>query len=86
MPLSLESLNSQLIVLIKDVNANTATIKLFSYDSENERLRRDNVNLAKENSDLKHENEKLKERVDNLSYILADLNGRQKMPKMKKIV
>ena len=78
MPLSLESLNSKLKVLINDVNANTAAIKLFSHDSEKERLRRDNVKLANENSDLKHENGKLKERVDNLNYILADLNGKAK--------
>ena len=68
MQLSLESLNSKLKVLINDVNANTAAIKLFSHDSEKERLRRDNVKLANENSDLKHENGKLKERVDNLNY------------------
>ena len=37
-----------------------------------------NVKLANENSDLKHENEKLKERIENLSYILADLNGKAK--------
>ncbi len=76
--LSLESLNEQLQALSKVVNANTAAVELFSQDSENERLRRDNVKLANENSDLKHENEKLKERIENLSYILADLNGKAK--------
>ena len=60
------------------MNANTAAIKSFSYDSENKHLRRDNVKLANENSDLKHENEKIKEREENLSYILADLNGKAK--------
>ena len=64
---------SKLKVFINDVNANTATIKLFLHNSENELLRRDNVKFTNENSNIKHENKMLIERVDNLSYILADL-------------
>ena len=80
---SLEILSTQLEALSKDVNANTAAIKLFTehanaYNTEMDNLKIENLKLMNENSDLKNENDNLKERVNNLSYILADLQGKAK--------
>ena len=81
--LSLETLSNQLEALSKDVNANMAAIKSFTehanaYNTEIDNLKIQNLKLTNENSDLKNENDSLKERVNNLSYILADLQGKAK--------
>ena len=80
---SLETLSNQLEALSKDVNANMAAIKSFTehanaYNTEIDNLKIKNLKLTNENSDLKNENDSLKERVNNLSYILADLQGKVK--------
>ena len=60
-----------------------AAIKSFTehanaYNTEIDNLKIQNLKLTNENSDLKNENDSLKERVNNLSYILADLQGKAK--------
>ena len=44
----------------------------------------ENLKLRHENFDLKSENDDLKERVNNLSYILADLLGKTKKAEEEK--
>lgn len=81
--LSLESLNRQLEAITKDVNANSAAVKLFiehanAHNMEIDDLKKENLKLKNENLDLKSENDSLKERVNHLSYSLADLQGKAK--------
>ena len=81
--LSLETLDSQLKAISKVVNANTAAVKLFTdnanvHHTEMDNLKMENLKLRNESLDLKSENDNLKERVNNLSYILADLQGKTK--------
>ena len=47
-------------------------------------LRSENLRLTDESVELKNENGKLKERLDNLSYILADLQGKTKKRRRRK--
>lgn len=87
--LSLEMLNGKLEELFKEVHANTAAVKLITDNTNNyankqekeidlSNLKRQNLRLLDENIDLRRENDNLKERVNNLSYILADMQGKTK--------
>ena len=49
-----------------------------AYNTEMHNLKTENLKLVNENSNLKNDNDNLKERVNNLSYILADLQGKAK--------
>ena len=87
--LSLETLSSQLEAISKDVNANATAIKLFtehanSHNTEMDNLKMENHKLLNENIDLKSENNDLNERVNNLSYTLADLQGKAKIAEDEK--
>lgn len=90
--LSLETLNSHLEAIVKEVHANTAAVneisiertkglnegKLKELENELACSRKENHKLSNENSNLKSVNENLTERANNLSYILADLQGKTK--------
>ena len=93
--LSLETIKGQLETLFKDVYANKTAIKSFTeYTTNREKqqevksdldsLRSENLRLTDENVELKNENGKLKERLDNLNYILADLQGKTKKRRRRK--
>ena len=87
--LSLETLSSQLEAISKDVNANATAIKLFTehanaHNTEMDNLKMENHKLLNENIDLKSENNDLNERVNNLSYTLADLQGKAKIAEDEK--
>ena len=58
-------------------------MKLFTehanaYNTEMDNVKTENLKLVKKNLNLKNDNDNLKERVNNLSYILADLQGKAK--------
>ena len=86
--LSLEALQSQIQILIKEVNVNTAALEnmkkksnpLLIQESKNEvdGLKEKIYKLMDENKHLKSENNDLTERINNLSYILADLQQKTK--------
>ena len=77
---------------MKEVHANTAAVneiliertkglnegKLKELENELACSRKENHKLLNENSNLKSANENLTERANNLSYILADLQGKTK--------
>ena len=70
-------------------NANTTAVKLCTdhatiHNTEMNNLTIENLKLRHENFDLKSENDDLKERVNNLSYILADLLGKTKKAEEEK--
>ena len=90
--LSLETIKNQLEALTINVNENKNAIKSFSnkmtkdFDQTKVRelekqldfLKEENDKLKNENLCLKSENKDLTERANNLSYILADLQGKAK--------
>lgn len=49
-----------------------------AYNTEMDNLKTENLKLMNENLNLKNENHNWKERVNNLSYISADLQGKAK--------
>ena len=79
---SLETSKEQLEALSKEVYANKTVIKSFTEYTKNHekqyKVKSDLDSLRSENAKLKNENGKLKERLDILSYILADLQGKTK--------
>ena len=91
--LSLESLNSHLEAIAKEVHANKTAVnkildehtkginqaKLQELENELARVRKENHKLSSENMKLKSEKEELMEKTNNLSYILADLQGKAKV-------
>ena len=92
---SLEHLSNQLGALTKEVCANTAAIKMFNtseYKQPNYQELQNNIDTLKEknreltdkNTNLKNENNDLHERINNLSYILADLQGKAKNAEQEK--
>ena len=89
--LSLETLQSQIQVLTKELNGNTAALKnirepkvdsssLLVQEPKNEvdRLKEKIYKLMDENKCLKNENNKNTERINNQSFILADLQQKTK--------
>ena len=91
--LSLEFLNSHLEAIAKEVHANKTAVnkildeytrgikqaKLQELENELARVRKENHKLSSENMKLKSENGELMEKTNNLSYILADLQGKAKV-------
>ena len=53
--------------------------KLQELENELARVRKENHKLSSENMKLKSENGELMEKTNNLSYILADLQGKAKV-------
>ena len=98
--LSLESLNSHLEAIAKEVHANKTAVnkildehtrginqaKLQELENELARVRKENHKLSSENMKLKSENGELMEKTNNLSYILADLQGKAKLQRKKETV
>jgi predicted nucleic acid-binding Zn-ribbon protein len=53
-------------------------LRIADKESEFSALKKENNDLKDTNNDLKNENKSLHEKLNNLSYILADLQGKVK--------
>ena len=96
--LSLETIKNQLEALTINVNENKNAIKSFSnkmakdldqtkvreLEKQFDFLKEENDKLKNENLCLKSENKDLTERTNNLSYILADLQGKVKNAELER--
>lgn len=89
--ISVRSLNSQLQALTEKFTANLTAINCTLLEHSRELRERKNIELdselsrlRKENMELKSDNECLTERVNNLSFILADLQGKAKFAEEEK--
>ena len=96
--LSLETIKNQLEALTINVNENKNAIKSFSnkmtkdldqtkvreLEKQLDFLKEENDKLKNENLCLKSENKDLTERTNNLSYILADLQGKAKNAELER--
>ena len=94
---SLENLNNQLEALNKAVFTNTAAIKSLIENTNDSKqpnyqeleneigiLKEKNRKLTDTNANLKNENSDLEARINNLTYILADLQGKAKSAEQEK--
>ncbi len=94
---SLEYLNNQLEALNKAVFTNTAAIKSLIENTNDSKqpnyqeleieigiLKEKNRKLTDKNANLKNENSDLEVRINNLTYILADLQGKAKSDEQEK--
>jgi lysophospholipase L1-like esterase len=94
---SLEYLNNQLEALNKAVFTNTAAIKSLIENTNDSKqpnyqeleneigiLKEKNRKLTDKNANLKNENSDLEVRINNLTYILADLQGKVKSAEQEK--
>ena len=88
---SIKSLNGQMQALKEELTDNLIAINrsLLEHSEQLKELQSPNTDnelcrLKLENSDLKEENDRLTERINNLSFILADLQGKAKCAEEEK--
>ena len=89
--MSIKSLNGQMQALKEELTDNLIAINrsLLEHSEQLKELQSPNPDnelcrLKLENSDLKEENDRLTERINNLSFILADLQGKAKCAEEEK--
>lgn len=87
----LQALSDQFVSSMTSINRTLSDhsnqlkeLRIADKESEFSALKKENNDLKDTNTDLKNENESLQERLNNLSYILADLHGKVKSTEEEK--